>query len=376
MSVLVVCLVLSVLVHALTAGGIIRYAETHEGQDPGSGEMLPPELPRQPDRDEPEIELGRADSRAASITWLGVRENPSEGDAPESVVEQAELAINTGVERVLQPLPSRPPAPADPVDEAVDQPAEDAPEVAPVPPDRQPEPTETRPEPDSEPAAERVEQPEQATPIEPSSDETDPAVQSVDTPVVEPEPQAQPAERPEPAEATPEPESRPEESPEPVAEPATKAVTQPAATPEPVPPSPPSTQGKAGEEDDRESVASMIKRAEVHKASDLHRPLSSAGLEIKPVEPRYAATVRFTQLPSNPVVIIRFNASGRVVFTDFLRDEKKRKVYDTGSKAVDEPLLSAIYQWRATGEPLKKLDPKDPKSYIEIPMKIIFRDEG
>ena len=103
--------------------------------------------------------------------------------------------------------------------------------------------------------------------------------------------------------------------------------------------------------------------------------MSSAGLEIKPVEPRYPATVRFTQLPRNPILIIRFNAQGRVVFVDFIRDEEKKKVYDTGSRAVDEPLLSAVYKWRASGEPLKKLDPDDPKSFIEISMKILFRDE-
>ena len=59
----------------------------------------------------------------------------------------------------------------------------------------------------------------------------------------------------------------------------------------------------------------------------------------------------------------------------FIRDEEKKKVYDTGSRAVDEPLLSAVYKWRASGEPLKKLDPDDPKSFIEISMKILFRDE-
>lgn len=362
MPVLMVCLVLSLLVHLLSAGGFGSYARTHAGDDLfAPKEFTLPDMPVPPVSEDEPIRLGREDAKSASITWLGVLENPIEAEAPESEVEQAELAINSGVQDITQPTPTpnTPPSETFPESESV---REEIPEPA-----IEPEPVQTQ---------NPIEQPEQTTPIEPIESEpvSEPVVEAVDTTKIDPEPQPETVEEPAPVEPTPNP---------PVDEPAETQEQQP----EPAQSNPPATQpkqpttaseteqGKPGVEDDRESVASMIKRADTKNASDLNRPLSSAGLEIKPVEPRFPAAVRFTQLPRNPIVIIRFNAEGKVIFTDFIRDEEKKRVYDTGSKAVDEPLLSAIYKWRATGEPLKQLDPEDPKSFIEIPMKIIFREE-
>jgi len=360
--VLVACLVLSLLVHLFTAGGFASYAKALEGSGIEAPENISiPDMPVPPVPEDDPIRLGREDAKSASITWLGVLENPIEAEAPESEVEQAELAINSGVQDITQPTPTQTTPPVETIPEP-----EFVPEQIPEPV-IEPEPVQVQ---------DPIEQPEQTTPIEPVEPEADPepVVQVTDSTTVDPEPQPEPIEEPDAVEPTQEP---------PVEESVEAQDPQPEPTqtsPSPTQPVPPTTaseteQGKPGEEDDRESVASKIKRAETHDVSALNRPLSSAGLEIKPVEPRYPATVRFTQLPRNPILIIRFNAQGRVVFVDFIRDEEKKKVYDTGSRAVDEPLLSAVYKWRASGEPLKKLDPDDPKSFIEISMKILFRDE-
>tara|TARA_E500000318_G_scaffold5598_2_gene5832 strand:- start:159916 stop:161082 length:1167 start_codon:yes stop_codon:yes gene_type:complete len=368
--VLLACLVLSLLVHLFTVGGFASYAKALEGSGLEAPENISiPDMPVPPQPEEDPLRLGREDAKSASITWLGVLENPIEGEAPEFEVEQAELAINTGVQDITQPTPT----PSTPVVETIPDPQSI--------PEQTPEPV-TEPEPVQ--SQDPVEQPEQTTPIEPIEIEPmpEPVIEITDSTTIDPEPQPEPIEEPvpvEPAPVEPAPDVPAEEStesqeqqPEP-----TPAATRDSEPTQPEQPTPTSVteQGKSGEEDDRESVASKIKRAETHDVSALNRPLSSAGLEIKPVEPRYPATVRFTQLPRNPILIIRFNAQGRVVFVDFIRDEEKKKVYDTGSRAVDEPLLSAVYKWRASGEPLKKLDPDDPKSFIEISMKILFRDE-
>jgi len=122
----------------------------------------------------------------------------------------------------------------------------------------------------------------------------------------------------------------------------------------------------------------MLKRAQNIDPKQLHKPIVGKGIEITTVEPRFPASVRFTELPRNPVLIIRFDGSGRVSKVYFLKE--KRRIYDTGVRGVDEPLLSAVYQWRAKGKEIDALDPSlspdDPESYIEIPMRITFRKES
>ncbi len=383
-SVLIVCLVLSVLVHIITAGGFGEFVRTRPANHAQSApEISIPDMPTPDQQEDPPIRLGRQESKTASITWLGVLENPLDGEAPESEVEQAELAIDSGDSEVSQPEAN---VSQEPVMTQAVEPIQEPVEVA-----APPEPTAVKEPIEEEPVAvpqaepEAVPQPEQSTPMQQTEPTADPSVEANDSQESPEAAQAEVVEQSEPVEPTPEQpqenESELEAEPTEVEEASENTditAVLPPTSPRPaeqMEPSSPTQQGKAGEEDDRESVASMIERADTQRATDLNRPLSSSGLEIKPVEPRFPAAVRFTQLPRNPIVLIRFNAQGRVIFTDFIRDQEKKKVYDTGSRAVDEPLLSAIYKWRAEGEPLKKLDPDDPKSYIEIPMKIIFREE-
>lgn len=379
-SVLIVCLVLSVLVHIITAGGFGEYVRTRPAnQADAAPEITIPDMPAPEQEEEPPIRLGRQESKTASITWLGVLENPIEGEAPESEVDQAELAIESGDSEVSQPE-------ANQTQEAVMtqsvEPMQEELEAT-APPEQTAVSDPAEEEPVAEPEA--VAQAEQSTPMQPMEQVPEPTVEANDSQQSPEVAQPEAVEQAEQVEPTPEQpqenetelEAEPTEVEE-ASESTDMTAVLPPTSPRPAEqtePSSPTQQGKAGEEDDRESVASMIKRADTQRATDLNRPLSSSGLEIKPVEPRYPAAVRFTQLPRNPIVLIRFNAQGRVIFTDFIRDEEKKRVYDTGSRAVDEPLLSAIYKWRAEGEPLKELDPEDPKSYIEITMKIIFREE-
>lgn len=365
------CLTLSVIVHLLTATSAGAYLRAHSNR--GLETTTPPRLPDfapPPAQEDPPIRLGREESKQASITWLGVQEHPVEGEAPESSVDQAELTVTQGEQAESLPQPQA---------QAQTQPQPSVP-VEPMRFESPPEPLVTINEPETlpDPQPESNTPPEQATPVEPISEQPEQSqIESIDTPKVDPEPQPEETTTPEQQPRQTE-QAKPEQAEE-LPELIARSTKQPEQSEQPTQqtrlPTPANKQGKPGEEDDRESVASMIKRADAKKASDLNRPLSSAGLEIKPVEPRYPAAVRFTQLPRNPVVRIRFNAEGKVIFADFLRDEEKRIIYDTGSKPVDEPLISAIYKWRAEGKPLEQLDPNDPDSFIEIPMKILFREE-
>lgn len=371
--VLGVCVALSVLVHLGSALGAGVYLSQRGSLDlSGVKRIRLPDMAPPPVPEGHPLRLGRQDSRSASIAWLGVVRDPVVGQGQESQVEQAELTIQQG-ER--------------------DAPA--ATQTAPSPPTQSPaqpptettaEPIQPEPEPEQEPQPKPEQRPEQAPSI-PLPDLPEPVIEpsasEPETPEVRPDSQPQPQPQPEPEsepETRPIPESEPEPEPEPevpsqeTASAAQKPTEAAQSTPV-TPPAHPTPAGKPGEVDDRESVASIIRRAQEVRATSLNRPLSGEGLEIKPVEPKFPATVRFTQLPRNPIVLIRFNAEGKVVRAAFLRDEEKRRTYDTGSKGVDEPLINAIYQWRAEGKQIDALDPSDPESTIEISMKIIFRTE-
>lgn len=414
LPVLGVCVTLSVLAHLGSAFGAGAYLSQRSTLDlSGVKRIRLPDLAPAPIPDEQPLRLGRQDSNTASIAWLGVVRDPVVGQGHESQVEQAELTIQQGerdapVSPQSTPSPPTEPTPQTPTTAPTSEPEPDTepqsqPEVQSEPePEPQPaEEPETRQEPQSqpEPQPESQPQPEQRPEQAPSislPDLPEPVIEPSPSepetlevsPVPQPEPEPDPTEESEP-EPQPAPESSSEQAPasqtasdpEPAAQDAapseqdTPQSTQPTPAAPATPPAQPTPAGKPGEVDDRESVASIIKRAVEHRATDLNRPLSGEGLEIKPVEPKFPATVRFTQLPRNPIVLIRFNAQGKVVRAVFLRDEAKRRVYDTGSKGVDEPLINAIYQWRAEGKQLEALDPGDPDSTIEISMKIIFREE-
>ncbi|PCI10289.1 hypothetical protein COB72_03690 [bacterium] len=289
------------------------------------------------------LRLGMQESSTASINWLGVIDNPEIGDVPQAEVEQAEFSKQIGnAPKTASPMPAIQPVvqPAPPVEESQPEP-EPVQAIEPTPEEKtQAEKIEIELKPDTqapiliEPQPDPIEE-SQAELIE-QSEPIGPELMSVD-----PKP---------PAEYQP-----------PQIEPDAQRAEPKAA-------------GKVGVLSDRESAASIIKRAIKVNASNLHKPIVGKGLEISTVEPRFPATVRFTELPRNPVVMIQFGQNGRVRNAFFLAEGKR--IYNTGVPSVDEPLLNAIYKWKAKGKQIESLDANNPESVVEISMRIAFRKEG
>ncbi|MFI4897808.1 MAG: hypothetical protein ACIARR_08280 [Phycisphaerales bacterium JB059] len=122
----------------------------------------------------------------------------------------------------------------------------------------------------------------------------------------------------------------------------------------------------AGQPSDRESVATALREAT--NLTEWGKPLARKGLEIKTVHPRWSVTTRLTRLPRNPVIMVSFGPDGRVAHAEFVRF--KGRVFNSGSRDVDEPLLDSVYKWRASGKPLEALGPKDR---ITFAIRVVLR---
>ena len=378
--------VLSIILNLGAGIGVSGYYRSMSSSAQSSStpiELMPDAMNPPPRQDQ--VHLGANESSQASIHWLGVVENPEPGDAQVAEVEQAAFTQSVGngpesapaaVSQV--PLENQSQQPPEQqvqqvVQEQADQNEEESSEQAMSPLEAPSEQLdlEIKPIEDAETSVEiqpdPVEKPGEAEPTQEPVDEDEevepelpigPSLVSVD-----PTPTTKPETKPET-----EPETEPEQAEQQVQSP---SVQPPAPATEA---SSPKAVGKEGILSKRESTASIIKRAIKVDAHKLNRPIVGQGLEITTVDPRFPATVRFTQLPRNPVILIRFDASGRVVKVRFLSEG--RRVFDTGARAVDEPLLNAVYKWRAKGKEIDALDPNDPDSTIEISMRILFRKDS
>jgi len=102
-----------------------------------------------------------------------------------------------------------------------------------------------------------------------------------------------------------------------------------------------------GQESEKEADATaLIEPFEIR----LGRTASGEGLEIFTQRPpRFTLLIRRMTRPRNPLVDIEFKPDGTVESARFRRGE------GTGYTAVDEPLLDAIYGWRARGSRLEAL---------------------
>lgn len=116
---------------------------------------------------------------------------------------------------------------------------------------------------------------------------------------------------------------------------------------------------------DRESVAAALKEAIDVKIDG--RPAAAEGLEIKTTNPRWSITTQLTSSPKNPVVWMAFGRNGKVIDADFLSGE------NTGWTVVDEPLLHAIFAWRAKGVALDELPDSDPRAAVRVVLRITLR---
>ena len=337
-----VALVVSVLLHGVIAVLLAVLA----GLPSDGGAMTSParmnrEMVR-PMEDEDELKLGMNEATAASITWLGIqRPEPVEGEAEISETEQAAQTPVVGNAPEF-------------VEEAVEQPV-----IEPVE-----QPTEVV---EREPV-EVIEPEEIAAAVEEmTTDAADAAgelvgeaIESIEalmdevaSAVVIPERVDGGGGAPVVAEASPEATAQ---------TPVVEATTQEAAV-----------AGTVGVLTEREVVATRIKRAIDVDPRKPNAPIVGKGMEIKTVHPRYPTAVRLSALPKNPIVLIYFNGLGKVKKAEFLRDGVL--VYSTGVKGVDGPLLNAIYQWRAKGAEIDRLDPADPDDVVEVSIKIVYRPE-
>jgi hypothetical protein len=135
----------------------------------------------------------------------------------------------------------------------------------------------------------------------------------------------------------------------------TEQIEQIAAAPAPPPQPAPLTEvespdsGVAGEGEGSESEKEADPTALTEPFQvQLGRTASGEGLEIFTQRPpRFTTLVQRTARPRNPLVDIRFKPDGTVDSARFRHGE------GTGYTAVDEPLLDAIYGWRARGSRLE-----------------------
>lgn len=333
--------------------------------------------PEAPEEEADPLRLGMDIPENASIAWLGVLENPVEAESPESEVDQAALAPVIGEEPspdvAAPPIePERPPVePVEPAPEVTDPPPPPALPTEPLPPVPEP-PAPVVPEPLRVPVEEGppeilpelvpTEPPELTEPIEPADpvEPTDP---------VEPAEQLEPTDQAEPGDPGVMGPPAPEASERDPAD-----ASPPALPPQPARPTerPPTPEGAPGELDERASDAAMRRTARELPVERLGRPLQASGdLQLTTVRPTWSLQVRNAYSPRrNPFVEIRFGADGRVKLARFVPLPDGTR--GSGYEEVDQPLLNAVYRWRATGKAIEALDAGDPESTHEIVMRFLL----
>ncbi len=171
------------------------------------------------------------------------------------------------------------------------------------------------------------------------------------------------------SERSPDPVPNPSESTTPTSSP-TAPVPRPitAASPaqetvpsKPVPPSP--APPEPGANSDKEADPSSVIDVPPENWK-LGQPLAAQGLDLRTRRPRFDELTRVTASPGNPVAAIAFDSRGVAVRVTLLTS--------SGDSRVDEPVINALYGWRATGKPLAKLRDKDT---FTITIRILLRGE-
>ncbi len=113
----------------------------------------------------------------------------------------------------------------------------------------------------------------------------------------------------------------------------------------------------------KESIATALKKAIKVEPG---KPVAAQGLDITTVRPRWSDTTRVLASPRNPVVSITFGKNGLVSNAEFMPG------LDAGGRNLNEPLLNAIYRWKAKGKALDKLAANDPDAGVTLIMRIIL----
>ncbi|MBL8763085.1 MAG: hypothetical protein JNM07_02305 [Phycisphaerae bacterium] len=112
---------------------------------------------------------------------------------------------------------------------------------------------------------------------------------------------------------------------------------------------------------DRESDASSIRL--VTDRRRLGAPVALQGLSIATTKAEFSRFTRLAASPRNPIFEIVFDRKGIVKSIKPLRT--------SGWKDIDEPLLSSIFAWRASGRVLDEL-PGGPDATVRITMTILM----
>ena len=123
------------------------------------------------------------------------------------------------------------------------------------------------------------------------------------------------------------------------------------------------TTGEPGIADEKESDAVSIANVPV-ELRKVGNPLAAAGLDIKTVRPKFTHYTTLTVAPRSPLIRVEFDRKGVVVSAVLLES--------SGHKDVDNPILDAIYQWRATGKPLESIDPDGSPATVAIEFRIVL----
>ncbi|MFG0258439.1 MAG: energy transducer TonB [Phycisphaerales bacterium JB043] len=93
--------------------------------------------------------------------------------------------------------------------------------------------------------------------------------------------------------------------------------------------------------------------------------VAAQGLEIKTVRPEFTHSTRLLSRPDDMVVRIVFGRTGRVISATMLTS--------SGVTTVDEPVMNAIYRWRAEGASLQSIPIDPPGTGVEVDFRIDVR---
>ena len=180
------------------------------------------------------------------------------------------------------------------------------------------------------------------------------------TPVVTPAPAPAPAPDPEP-EAEPEPEPEPEPKPEPEPALEREPATDPATEPPPPMPQTPPAEPQPMPVAEKDSVATST--IEVPSATwRLGKPLAAEGLDLKTFRPQIPTLAAAAFRPTaHPLAKIVFLPDGRVDYATFLQG--------CGDRDLDEYLLDALHQWRATG---RRIDSIEGDERVTIQLRLLL----
>ncbi|MFT3683654.1 MAG: hypothetical protein QM783_01805 [Phycisphaerales bacterium] len=140
----------------------------------------------------------------------------------------------------------------------------------------------------------------------------------------------------------------------------TQVVAAPSAAAAPGSPGNPSAAPTV--KSDRESDAANVKVSGVFRNGKVE---AGEGLDIRTVRPDISLTTRALRQPRSPTLEIVFGKDGRA------RSVRVLKSSGLPSE-IDEPVINALYNWRARGRVLDEL-PSNPDSSVSLEITILFQ---